>query len=192
MLLCRRAAANLQVDTVPYQGRHSRASVERAESLRTLESVQETRVMEISQVCAPLREKRTCQSKLVRVRSIGPGTLRALQQPPALGIASWSRLSDTASIAQSFVIDLFCANTDLQQFFLNGGVQCAKLEPFSDDNTIFRREFKRFCASWHVVPGRDALATSIFALSCPKSPTCAKCDSTLGIARFLNGLTNVK
>ena len=34
-------------------------------------------------------------------------------------------------------------------------------------------------------PRRDALATSIFALSCPKSPTCAKCDTTLGIARFL-------
>ena len=178
---------------MPYQGRHSRASVERAESLRTLESVQETRVMEISQVCAPLREKRTCQSKLVRVRSIGPGTLRALQQPPALGIASWSRLSDAASIAPSFVIDLFSANTDLQQFFLNGGVQCAKLEPFSDDNTIFDENSRDFAhrGMWSD-PRRDALATSIFALSCPKSPTCAWCDTTLGIARFLSGLTNVK
>ena len=47
--------------------------------------------------CTPLREKRTCQPKLVRARSTGPRTLRALQQPPALGVASWSRLSDTAS-----------------------------------------------------------------------------------------------
>ena len=131
LLLLRRAAANLQVDMVPYQGRHSGASVDRAENLRTLESIQEPRTMEISQVCAPLREKRTCQPKLVRARSIGPGKMRALQQPPALSIASRSRLSDTASTAPSFVIDLFSANTDLQQFFLNRDVQCAKLD-FSD------------------------------------------------------------
>ena len=114
LLLVRRAAANLQVDMVPYQGRHSGASVDRAENLPTLESTQEPRTMEISQVCAPLREKRTCQPKLVRARSIGPGTMRALQQLPALSIASWSRLSDTASTAPSFVIDLFSANTDLK------------------------------------------------------------------------------
>ena len=54
-----------------------------------------TRTVEISHVCTPLREKRTCQPKLVRARSSGRGTLRALQQPPALGIASWSRLTDT-------------------------------------------------------------------------------------------------
>ena len=77
LLLFRRAAANLQVDMVPYQGRHSVASVDRAENLRTLESIKKTRAMEISQVCAPLREKRTCQPKLVRARSIGPSTLRA-------------------------------------------------------------------------------------------------------------------
>ena len=106
LLLLRRAAANLQVDMVPYQGRHSGASVDRAENLRTLESMQEPRTMEISQVCAPLREKRTCQPKLVRARSIGPGTMRAQQHPPALSIASRSRLSDTASTAPSFVIDL--------------------------------------------------------------------------------------
>ena len=33
LLLLRRAAANLQVDMVPYQGRHSGASVDRAENL---------------------------------------------------------------------------------------------------------------------------------------------------------------
>ena len=92
--------------------------------------------MKISQVCAPRREKRTCLPKLVRARCTGPGTLRALQQPPALGIVSWSRLSSTASTAPSFVIDLFGANTDLQQFFLNRGVQCAKLDLFFDDHTI--------------------------------------------------------
>ena len=46
-------------------------------------------------------------------------------------------LSDTASTASSFVIDLFNANTDLQRLFLNGGIQCARPDPFSDDNTIF-------------------------------------------------------
>ena len=39
-LLFRRAAAHLQVDMVPYQGRHSGASVDRAENLRTSESIQ--------------------------------------------------------------------------------------------------------------------------------------------------------
>ena len=47
------------------------------------------------------RDKRTCQPKLVRARSPALGTLRALQQPSALGIASWSRLSDTASTVQN-------------------------------------------------------------------------------------------
>ena len=47
-------------------------------------------------------------------------------------------ISDIASTAPSFVVDLSSANTDLQQFFLNRGLQCAKLDPFSDDNTIFR------------------------------------------------------
>ena len=70
LLLLRRAAANLQVDMVPCQGRHSGASVDRAENLRTLQSIQESRTMEISQVCAPPQEKRTCQPKLVRARSI--------------------------------------------------------------------------------------------------------------------------
>ena len=73
----------------------------------------ETRTMEISQVCAPLLEKRTCQPKLVRARSIGPGRLRALQHPPALGFASWPGVTDTASTASSSVIDLFTASTDL-------------------------------------------------------------------------------
>ena len=88
LLLFRRAAANLQVDMVPHQGRHSQASVDRAENLRTLESIQKRGTMEISQVCAQLREKRTCQPKLVRARSIGPCTLQALQQPPAFGMGS--------------------------------------------------------------------------------------------------------
>ena len=40
LLLFHRAAANLQVDVVPCRGRHSGASVESAENLRTLESTQ--------------------------------------------------------------------------------------------------------------------------------------------------------
>ena len=76
-----------------------------------------TRTMESSQVCAPLREKRTCQPKLVRAGSFGPGTLRALQRPPALGFASRPCPTDTTSTAPSIVIDLFTANSDLQHFF---------------------------------------------------------------------------
>ena len=49
----------------------------------------------------------------------------------------------------------------------------------------FRREFWRSCASckWSD-PLRNALAASIFALSCQKSSTSAKRDTTLGIASF--------
>ena len=51
-----------------------------------------------------------------------------------------------------FVIDLFSANTDLQQFFLNRTVPCAKTRSFFLMTTqLFRRSFKRFCASWQVV-----------------------------------------
>ena len=157
LFLFRRAAANLQVDLVPYQGRHSGVSVDRAESLRTFGVHTKTQAMEISQVCTPLRVRRTCQPKLVRVRSIGPGTLRALQQPPALGFASLSCLTEATSTASSFVIDLVSAGTDLQRFFLKKGVQCARLEPFHDDNRIFDEHsrdvvhLKRCCASGEVV-----------------------------------------
>ena len=81
-----------------------------------------TRTMEISQACAPLREKRTCQPKLIRplVQAHCPSMLlhgHASLTPPRL--------------LRFFVIDLFSANTDLQQLFLNRGVQCAtKLDLF--------------------------------------------------------------
>ena len=52
-------------------------------------------------------KKRTCSPKMVRARSISPSTLRALQQPSAIGFASWPCLTDTASTASSFVIHLF-------------------------------------------------------------------------------------
>ena len=136
-----------------------------------------TRTMEISQVCAPLREKRTCQPKSVRARSMSPATLRALQQPSPLS---------TTSTAPSFVIDLFSANTDIQQFFLNRGVQCAKLDPFCLMTTQFFDYNSRDCAhprKWSD-PRRDALAASIFAHSWQKPSTCAKRDTTLGIASF--------
>ena len=127
--------------------------------------------MEISQVSAPLREKRRCQPKLVRTRSIGPGTLRALQQPSALGFASWPCLPDTTSTASSLVIDLFSASIDLQRFFLNRGVQCARLDPFSDDNAKFRREFKSFFLHLgkRSDPRRNAIVTSILTLCCQNS-----------------------
>ena len=150
--------------------------MDRAENLRTLQSTQKTRTMEISQVCTPPREKRTCQPKLVRARSTGPRTLRALQQPPALGVASWSRLSDTASTPSSFVIDLFSASTDLQ----------ARLGSFSDDYTIFSTKNSRYfvhLGKWSDFR-RNALTTSIFALSGQKTSTSAKRDTTVEIASF--------
>ena len=89
-----------------------------------------------------------------------------------------------ASTAPSFVID----HTDLQQFFLNRGLQCAKLDPFSDDNTIISTRIQEMEILAHPGkwsdPRRDALAASIFALSCQTSPTFAKRDTTLGIDSF--------
>ena len=55
----------------------------------------EARTVEVGQVCSTLRKERTCQPDLVRACSVRPGTLRALQQPLALVVASWSRLSGT-------------------------------------------------------------------------------------------------
>ena len=126
--------------------------------------------------CTPLREKRTCQPKLVRARSTGPRTLRALQQPPALGVASWSRFSDTASTPSSFVIDLFSASTDLQ----------ARLGSFSDDYTMFSTKNSRYfvhLGKWSDLR-RNALTTSFFVLSGQKTSTSAKSDTTLEIASF--------
>ena len=42
------------------------------------------------------------------------------------------------STASSFVIDPFSAGTDLRWLLLKRVTQCARLDPFSDDNTIFR------------------------------------------------------
>ena len=66
-------------------------------------------------------------------------------------------------------------------FFLNRGIQCARLDLSSGDNTIFQRGFKRFCASWQVVEPSpyNALAASIFALSCQKSWTSANTEKKL-------------
>ena len=136
--------------------------------------------------CTSLRKKRTCQPKLVRARSIGPGTMRTLQQPPATGIASLSRLSDTASTAPSFVIDLFSANTDLQTFFLEQKYTVRKTRSFFLMTTQFFYENSRDFAhpgKWSD-PRRNALAASIFAASCQTSSTCAKRDTTLAIASF--------
>ena len=126
----RRAAANLQLDMVTHQGRPLWSFGGQGRKRANVGVHTKTRTMEISQVCAPPREKRTCQPKLVRARSVGPGTLLALQQLLALSSAPWSRLSDTASTGPSFMLDLFSANTDLQRFFLNRRIQCARLDLF--------------------------------------------------------------
>ena len=144
LLLFRRAAANLQVNMVPCQGRHSGASVHRAENLRTLESIQKRGRWKSAKSVRRYEKNGTCCSELA---PLGPGTVRTLQQPPALGFTSSPCLAYTASTGPSFVTDFFSANTDVQQFFLNRGVQCAKLDPFSDDYTIFDENSKDFAPS---------------------------------------------
>ena len=112
LLLFGRAAGNLQVDMVPYQGRHFGASMDRAEKLRTLESRQK-RGRWKSAKCVRRHEKsgRANQSwpelaPLVQAHREHCNDLLPYSR------ASWSRLSDSASTAPSFVIDLFSANTD--------------------------------------------------------------------------------
>ena len=53
--------------------------MDRAENLRTLESIQKRGRWKSAKSVHRYREKRTCQPKLVSARSIGPGTLRALR-----------------------------------------------------------------------------------------------------------------
>ena len=67
LLLCRRAAENLQVDMVPYHGRHSEASVDRAENLRTLESIQKRGRWKSAQSVRRYEKKRTCQPELAQL-----------------------------------------------------------------------------------------------------------------------------
>ena len=81
----------------------------------------EARTMEVGQVCAPLRKKRTGQPKLVRARSLGAGALRALHKTLDLSLASWSRLSDPAATASLLVLNLSVQTPILQRFFLNRG-----------------------------------------------------------------------
>ena len=148
MLLFRRAAANLQVDVVPCQGRHSGASVDRAAKLRTLVSIQKRgRWTSAKSVRHYEKSGRVNKSW----SELAP--LVQAQQPPALGFASWPCLTDTASTASSFVIDLFTASTDLQRLLLDKVLHSAKLNSILSEMTtqFFRREFNRFCASWHVV-----------------------------------------
>ena len=139
----------------------------------------ETRTVEVGQVCTTLRKERTCQPDLVRACSIRPGTLRALQQPPDLGIASWSRLSGTASAASLSVFDLFSPSSDLQRFFMNRGKQTVCETRIFDENS-------GSCVQPGKLPSscRNGLATSILALNCQKSSSSAECDTTLGTARF--------
>ena len=82
--------------------------------------------------------------------SIGPDTLRALQQPPALGVTSWSRLSDTASTASPSVFDIFSASAPTCNVF-------SSTEVYSEQDSIFfflmstqffEDHSGTFCASW--------------------------------------------
>ena len=72
-------------------------------------------------------------------------------------------------------------------------VQCARLDPFSDDKIIFDKDSRDVVhlGKWSDTR-RNALATSIFALSYQKSSTSAKCDTTLGIASIKNCPVDVK
>ena len=87
LLLFRRAAANLQVDMylieaatleLQWTGPKSR---EHWSTHRNAEDGSRPDLYDAT------KKERTCHPDLVRAHSTGPGTLRALQQPPAVGIA---------------------------------------------------------------------------------------------------------
>ena len=70
----------------------------------------------------------------------------------------------------------------MQRFFLNRSMQCARLDPFPNDTVFFDKNSRDFVhlGKWSDPP--NALASNILALSCQKSSTSAKCDTTLGTA----------
>ena len=111
------------------------------------------------------RKERTCQPDPVRARSIGPRALQALHST-LLSVLLPAHASDTASTASPLALDLPSPSTDLQRFFLNRGVQCARLDPFMMTTQFFSTRIQEVfvrLGRWPN-PSRNALAISILAL----------------------------
>ena len=109
---------------------------------------QEPKIRERWSPCRSARTERTCQPDPVRARSIGPGTL---QQPPALGIASCSRLRHRLNCSASSAGSFQPKHRLATFFFLKPRCTVCETRSFYDDHTVFFDENSRsFCASWQV------------------------------------------
>ena len=159
---------------LPYQGRHSGASVERAENSRTLESVQK-------------RTKRADVSTRPGQSSLHWSTRTASTATPALGIASCSRLRHRLNCFASSAGSSKPKHR-LATFFLEPRCTVCETRSFYDDHTVFFDENSRsFCASWQVAEplperSRHQYPRSHFL----ETVASAECDATLGTARFVS------
>ena len=125
--LFRRAAAKKQIKMIPYHGRRSGDSVDRAQNSRTLEPAQEGERWKSATSARRYGKKSGGVNQTwSRACSISRTTLRALRQPLALSVSSWSRLSDASWAASPSEVDLapIC-----NVFARNRGIQCARLDP---------------------------------------------------------------
>ena len=92
-----------------------------------------------------------------------------------------------------FVIDLFSASTDLQRFFWNKGIHCAKLDPFSGDITkLSTRMQEILCILASCRTLAVMISPPVSSLSVARNHRLAKCDTTLGTASFLKCPTDVR
>ena len=166
---------------MPSQGRHSGASVDRAENVRKLESKKNANDGYHPCLCAATR-KADVSTK------VGQSPLRC----------SWLIVSTATTFCPRYCFMVTPTRHRLDcSVFCDRSLQCkhrvANPIFFLITTRFFRVEMKRCCASWIVFgPRRNARASSIFPLSCQKSPTFAKLDTILGIASSENCLTNVK
>ena len=110
-----------------------------SENSRTHEIQTEMRTLEDVEICTTPRKERTCQPELVKARSTCLGNFEHCNNllPSVL-------LHGHASPTPPGLLR-FSSGTNLQR------KQCTRLDPFSDENTVYRQEFKVCCASWQVV-----------------------------------------
>ena len=164
-LLFRRARANLQIDVVPCQGRHFGASVDRAKNSRTLQSIQK-----------PGRWLCAATKKTDGSTKAGQCSLPCCRRTASIAKNSWRQSCFMVTPLRhrrdcfAFSAQSFCPNTDLQRFFLNKGVQCARLDPLPDDSTVLSariREILCILASGRILA--VMLSPPIFSLSVARS-----------------------
>ena len=85
----------------------------------------------------------------------------------------------------TFSADLFSPSNDLQRYLLNRGIQCPRLDPCCDDNTVSFDENSGDSVNAGEWPNsrRDALATSIVCRLPLIVSLCGTRDTTLETAR---------